>query len=264
MRRNSLFLGAVLLILGGLMLADAYGIRFPSGAKPSDFFFPALLVLLGAALIFGVFRRGKVETERASIDLQGASEANLTLSHGAGRLKVHAGAASGLLVSGTFAGGLRHTARKSGDRLEVRMRPAHEAFFFPFFGSFSPLDWDVALSADTRLTLKLESGANQAEINLRDLRVTDLKLDTGASDTKLVLPARGRVRADLDFGASSMDITIPDGVSARIRIDQGISDVKVDGRFPLIGGMYKSADFETAANAVDLDIDAGAANIRIH
>jgi hypothetical protein len=61
-----------------------------------------------------------------------------------------------------------------------------------------------------------------------------------------------------------MDVTVPDGVAARIRVDQGISEVRVDPRFPLVGGVYKSPDYETAANAVDLDIDAGAASIRIH
>jgi hypothetical protein len=169
MRRNTLFIGGILILLGILMLADASGVRFPSGSKPSDFFFPILLLLLGAGLVFGVFRRGKVETEKASIDLQGATEASLVLSHGAGRLKVHAGAGPGKLVSGTFAGGLKHTDRKSGSRLDVRMKPAHDTFFFiPFFGSFEPLDWDVALNGEVPLNLKLESGANQAEINLRD------------------------------------------------------------------------------------------------
>lgn len=264
MRRASLFWGLILLLLGGLMLADAAGIRLPSGARLSDFFWPVLLIVFGAALIFGVFRRGRIETKQAAIELQNAASARLDISHGAGRLKIHSGAGTGLLASGSFAGGLRHNAHKTGDRLEVRMRPARDWFVFPFFGPSDSLNWDVALSGSVPLELKLSTGANQAEIDLRDLNVTDLKLDSGASDTKLTLPARGRLRADLDFGAASMDVTIPPGVAARIKIDQGASDVKVDGRFPRVGDIYKSDGFDTAANAVDLDIDAGAANIRIH
>lgn len=263
MGRNSLFWGAVLLILGGLMLADAAGVRLPGGASPMEFFWPVLLLLAGFLMILNVFIHRKVEVERASIDLDGASEARLKISHGAGKLKIHSGAGMGVLASGSFAGGLRHTARKTGDKLEVRMRPAADSFGIPFFGSGVPLNWDLALNAEVPLELDLDSGANQAEINLRDLRVTSLKLDSGASDTKLTLPARGRLRADLDIGAASIDITIPDGVAARIKIDQGASDVKVEARFPRVGGVYKSADFENAANAVDLDIDAGAAQIRI-
>jgi hypothetical protein len=264
MGRNNLILGMVLLLLGGLMLADAAGYRLPGGASPMDFFWPILLLLAGLTMIFNVLVRRKVSVEQASIDLQGASEVRLKINHGAGKLKIHSGAARGVLASGSFVGGLRHTARKSGDKLEVRLRPAVDTFGIPFLGPGAALDWDLALNADVRLELKLDSGANRAEINLRDLHVTSLDLDSGASDTKLTLPARGRLRADLDIGAASMDITIPDGVAARIKIDHGASNVNVDARFPRVGGVHKSADFETAANAVDLDIDAGAAQIRIH
>jgi hypothetical protein len=264
MRNGSLFWGTVLVLLGGLMLADAAGVRFVGGVRPSEMFFPVLLMLLGAAVILGVFWRGRVETEQDSVDLQGASQVRLRINHGAGSLKLHAGAGAGQLARGEFAGGLRQSARRSGDRLEVNMRPRQELFVFPFFGSLTALDWDVALNADVPLELKLETGANRAELDLRDLRVTGLQLDTGASDTRLTVPARGRLRADLNFGAASMDITIPDGVAARISVDHGVSEVQVAARFPRVGGVYKSPDFETAANAVDLDIDAGAASIRIH
>jgi hypothetical protein len=266
MSRNNLVLGFILLLLGGLMLADAAGYRLPGGASPMDFFWPILLILAGLTMVFNVFVRSsrKVEVEKASIDLQGAGEARLKISHGAGKLKIHSGAARGVLASGSFAGGLRQTVRKTGDKLEVRMRPAADTWGIPFLGPGVPLDWDLSLNADVALDLDLDSGANEADINLRDLRVTNLNLDSGASETKLTLPARGRLRADLDIGAASMDITIPDGVAARIKIDHGVSDVKVDARFPRVGGVYKSTDFESAANAVDLNIDAGAAQIRIH
>ena len=264
MGRQRLLLGAVLLLLGGFMLADAAGYRFPGGGRPMEFFWPVLLLLAGALMILNVFVRRKVEVEKASIDLQGAARARLKISHGAGVLKVHKGAAAGVLASGSFTGGVRQNVRKTGDRLEVSLRPAADTFGIPFFDSGMQVDWDLALNDTVALELDLDSGANQAHIDLRDLNITSLDLDGGASETRLVLPARGRSRADLDIGAASMDITIPDGVSARIKIDHGLSEVKIDGRFPRVGGVYKSPDFETAANAVDMDIDAGAASIRIH
>lgn len=263
MGRDRLLLGAVLLLLGGFMLADAAGYRFPGGGRPMEFFWPVLLLLAGALMILNVLMRRKVVVEKASIDLQGAARARLKINHGAGKLKIHKGASSGMLASGSFAGGLRQSVRKTGDRLEVTLRPAADWSWFPFFDSGTSVDWDLALNDAVALELDLDSGANQADIDLRDLNLTSLDLDGGASDTRLVLPARGRSRADLDIGAASMDITIPDGVSARIKIDHGLSEVKVDGRFPRVGGVYKSPDFETAANAVDLEIDAGAASIRI-
>jgi len=264
MRRSQLFWGVILLLVGGLMLLNAMGVRLPGGMRPMDLFWPVAMVLAGLWILLGVAVRGKVETEDASIDLQGARVARLVISHGAGELKIHAGAGLGELARGSFAGGLNYKASRDGDQLEVRMRPARDFLDFPFFGPGVRLDWDVALNAEVPLTLKIEAGANKSVIDLRDLLVNDLKLETGASDTTITLPARGRLRADFDLGAAALDITIPEGVSGRIRTSVGAAEVKVDTtRFPLAGGVYQSPDFDTAANAVDMTIDAGAASIKV-
>lgn len=144
------------------------------------------------------------------------------------------------------------------------MRPRTDVLEFPVFGPRYRLDWDVAFNTEIPLTLTLELGANKSTIDLYDLRVTNLELKTGASDTRLMLPSKGRLRADLDLGAASLEVVVPEGVAARIKIDQGISSVNVDeARFPRIGGIYKSPDFDSASNAVDLTIDAGAAQIKV-
>ncbi|MEW6400936.1 MAG: DUF5668 domain-containing protein [Chloroflexota bacterium] len=264
MRRNRLFWGSILLLIGGFMLLDATGLRLPGGMSPSDLVWPALLIFAGIWVLFGVAVRGKIETERASVDLQGAREASLKLSHGAGELNVHGGAMSGELAHGSFAGGLEHKATRNGDRLEVRMRPKRDFMDFPFFGPRVQLDWDVALNRDVPLALTLSSGANRSVLDLRDLNITDLKVETGASETKVTLPSHGRLKADFDLGAASLDLIIPDGVSARITASIGAASLDVNQtRFPKVGGVYKSPDFETAANAVDITIDAGAAGIKV-
>ena len=264
MSRTSILLGLVLVLLGAFMFADAAGVRLPNGTSPLEFFWPVLLLMSGLALLLRTIFRRKLQVEKASIDLQGAATAHLRINHGAGKLKIHKGAASGVLLNGSFTGGLRQAVRRTGAQLEVRLRPAGDWLGIPFLDAGEPLNWDVSLNPDVPLELDLDSGADQAEIDLRDLRVTTLSLDIGASATRLVLPARGRLTADVDIGAASMDVTVPPGVAARIKIDHGASDVKVDPRFPRVGGVYKSPEFESAANAVDLDIDAGAAQIKIH
>ena len=107
-------------------------------------------------------------------------------------------------------------------------------------------------------------GANKSVLDLRDMSITDLVLDTGASDTKLMLPSKGRFRADLDLGAASLEVIVPEGLSARIHASLGAADMKVDeSRFPRNGKYYQSPDYDTAVNAVDMTIDAGAASIKI-
>ncbi|HMU94232.1 MAG TPA: toast rack family protein [Anaerolineales bacterium] len=264
MRRSQLFWGSALLLWGLFLLFDQMGLRLPNGNSISSLFWPLALLLAGGWVLLGVFMRGKIEDENASIDLQGASSAHVRINHGAGELKLHGGASPSEVARGTFAGGLNQKSTRNGDSLDVRMKPAKEFVDFPFFGGGNQLDWDVALNANLPMALTMNLGANKAALDLRDLTITDLKLETGASETKLTLPSRGRFRADLDLGAASLEVIVPAGVSARIRATVGAVDLKVDeSRFPRSGGYYQSQDYDTAANAVDLSVDAGAASVKI-
>jgi len=264
MRRSQLVWGVILILVGGLMLANAMGIKLPNGVALMELFWPLLLILGGIWVLIGVFYRGKVELENASIELQGATSASLKISHGAGELKIHSGAGGNELVRGSFLGGLDRKSNRNGDQLEAQMRPARDAIEFPFFGPRSQLDWDVALNADIPIALDLNLGANKSTLDLRDMKLTHLDLDTGASETTVTLPARGRFTADFDLGAAALTVTIPQGLSARIRASLGAADLKIDkSRFPYNGSYYQSPDFDSASNAVDMTIDAGAASIKV-
>jgi len=266
MRHNQLFWGVALVLIGGFMLASQMGIRLPNGMSLMDIFWPLILILGGVWVLVGVFLRPSStnEVQNASIDLQGANSANLKISHGAGELKIHSGTTANEIAHGSFAGGLEHTATRNGDRLEVQMKPAKSFTDFPFFGPHTQLDWDVALNAEIPTALTLNVGANKSMIDLREMNITDLKLETGASDTRLTLPARGRFRADIDMGAAALEVTVPDSLSARIRASLGAADLNINqSRFPRNGSYYQSPDYDSAANAVDMTIDAGAASIKV-
>ncbi|MDD2920957.1 MAG: toast rack family protein [Anaerolineales bacterium] len=264
MKNNQLTWGAILILFGGLMLADALGIKLPNGNSLTDIFWSLLLIFGGVWILIGVFYRGKIEIENASIDLQGATSANVRIDHGAGELKIHGGAAGSEFMRGSFMGGLDQKSNRSGDQLEVKMRPAKDAMNFPFLGPRNQLDWDVAFNANIPLALDLNLGANKSTLDLRDMNLTNLDLDTGASESQIYLPARGRFSADIDCGAASVTVHIPEGLAARIRSNVAVGDLNIDKlRFPRNGGYYQSPDFDSAPNAVDMTIDAGAASIKI-
>jgi hypothetical protein len=264
MRRGQLFWGVALLLIGALMFANTAGIRLPNGNSLMSLFWPLVLLGSGVYVLAGVFMRRNVETESARVSLEGAREASINISHGAGELKIHGGASGNDLATGSFMGGLDQKASLNGERLEVRMRPASEFVDFPFFGMHAQMDWDVALNASIPTALEMNLGANKSSINLLDMNVTDLRLKSGASDTDVTFPSRGRLKADFEIGAASLTLVIPEGVSARIRSSIGAGDVHVDSsRFPRQNGLHQSPDFETAANAVDINVKGGACSVRI-
>jgi hypothetical protein len=264
MRNDNLMWGVALLLLGGLMLANAMGITLPNGNSLTSLFWPIALILFGLWALVSVFWKQDVQTESASITLDDADESKIKIHHGAGELKVHSGANLNELMHGTFNGGMEHSASRSGNKLNVTMRSATRFFDFPFFTSRVAYNWDVALNQNIPISLRFNVGANKSVIALRDMNLIDLKLKAGASDIDLILPERGRFKADFDLGAASLTLTIPDGVSARIRASLGAADLNIDKtRFPKVNSVYQSPDFETAENAIDININAGAASIKI-
>ena len=265
MRRDYIFWGAVLILLGGLMFLNNADIRLPGGINPMQLFWPSVLILLGGWIIFGFFLRGNVETEQMSIDLQGASQASLKLSHGAGRIVVGSGAAPGQLLSGSFAGGIKHSAHRSGDRLDAHLESRPFAFP-PFISGWQGLEWNFNLTREVPLALRLETGASQSEFDLRDVKVTDLKVSTGASKTDITLPANaGMTNVKVELGAASLDMVVPQGVAARIRAEQGVAAIEIDtGRFPYSNGIYESADYSSAQDKVDIMIQAGVGRVAVH
>ena len=67
-----------------------------------------------------------------------------------------------------------------------------------------------------------------------------------------------------EIGAASLSIQIPSNVAARIRATGGLASISVDSsRFPKSNGIYQSPDYETAANKVEIRVDAGVGSVNI-
>jgi len=260
-RRGNLFWGSVLIVLAGLLLLKQMGVIV---GDIFGYFWPLLIIAFGVWLIVGFFARNQpVEGEQVSIPLEGAASAYVKLDHGAGRLTLRSGAGSGEIVNGTFGNGLSYKSHVEGGRMEVKLRTSQQAWaWWPG----ESLDWDIRLNRDIPLSLKIDSGASASILDLSDLKVTDLDIDTGASSTELTLPANaGNTHVDIDTGASSLKVNIPSGVAASIRVKSGIASVNVNPRFSrLDGGLYQSTDYSTAANRVDMTINAGVGSIEVN
>lgn len=136
---------------------------------------------------------------------------------------------------------------------------------FPWhWGGGRALDWSVSLTRTIPLALDVHAGANQANLDLSDLTITELRVNTGASDTTVAMPAAGRTMAFVACGAASVRIRIPDGTAARIVVRAGLMSTKVDeSRFPRAGNGFESRDFATAPDRVDLQVEGGAASLEV-
>ncbi len=265
-RNSSSFWGMILLLAGLLLLASNLGWLDFLGVPIWDLIWPLVLIGFGLWIVWGVtVGKPNLDTQAVSVPLENAHRAHVEINHGAGRLNLHSDVPDGHLISGTFEGGLDYKGQINEDLLKLTLRtPSH--LFGPW--NWHPglsLDWNFGLSRALPLTLHLNSGASNAHINLSELQVSDLKIETGASALKLTLPAHASyTHADINGGAASFSIQIPEGVAARIKAEVPLVSTNVNTqRFPKTGTVYQSPDYETKANKIDLVIKMGVGSLSI-
>jgi hypothetical protein len=272
MKRWNFIIGAGLVILGVFALLqvglDVIGIHF----RIWWLFWPLLLIGAGVWIVTGFSRRpgSDAPREQASVPLDGAAEAAMTVRHGAGRLTIAAGTAGDLLVSGSFGGGLATTKSMDGKRLRLEMgvrdRDISHYIFGPWHrGWAGALDWDFTVNPSIPMSLRLETGASESRLSLGDLQLKELVLKTGASSTTIDLPrAAGHTLASIESGAASVRIRVPQGVAASISVKSALAGIHVDtARFPRSGSGYVSADYDRAANKVEILIETGVGSVEV-
>jgi hypothetical protein len=267
MRKSTLFWGTTIILIGVLLLISNI-----LDIDIGRLIWPLLLIAAGAWILWGIVAgpRGTegFETEEATIPLEGATKAHIRMNHGAGRLSVNSGAGAGELAAGSFRGGLDYQKTRDGDTINVTMgvRAPMQRFASPWsWGPGRSLDWSVNLNDTIPISLDLQTGANEARVDLTDLQITELQLQTGASSTRITLPANaGHTKATIRSGAASVSVRVPAGVAARIQAQSGLAEVRVDRtRFPRMGSVYQSEDYATAANKVDIDIETGVGSVDV-
>lgn len=246
-------------VVGVVLLLSTTGTIGSGPAELIAAYWPWLLVALGVWFVIGsVLPTGRGLTERLAIPLGSATEAVVRIQFGAGTLQTRI-AEAGNLVDGDFAGGVLHREAGPG-RLELRQDTRYGV---PWLERSST--WSIGLTDRVPLDLRIQGGASRSMLDLRELKVRRLELQTGASETRVVLPrAAGHTEVKASHGAASMVMEVPAGVAARIRTKMAIGQVRIDeARFPRTGGGYESPEFATATNRVDIEAEGGVGSLTV-
>jgi len=261
MSRNALFWGILLIIAGVLLGLQATGVVQQS---IWGYFFGCVLILMGIWTIFGMFGQPKFDaSSKFNVALDGAKNGQFSFELGAGALDLSSGASTDIALEGVSGQTLDVKSNLEGDLLKVEVEAGPS--FLPFLGP-STGAWMFKLNNELPMTISVEGGASSYKLNRRDLKVSHLSIETGASSTWVELPAAaGNTLVEIEGGASSYDIRVPEGVAARIRVKQGATALHIDEkRFPSNrDGYYLSADYDTAQNRADINIEVGAGSVTV-
>ncbi len=261
MRRGEVFWGGLLILLGVLFYLRASGIL---SGDVLGWFWPLAIILTGVWILAGGFskRLDFAHAEKFSIAREGARSASLSIAHGMGRIELMGGANPGDFLTGVAAAGMNRTSHLDGDRLEVRLEAGPS--FLPFIGPEGGV-WQFRLAQEIPTDLEIQGGASRLDLDLSDLQVTHFSFEGGASSLDLKLPRHpGNMRADIQAGAASLNLHVPPEVAVCFRI-KSVGSLNIDeSRFPRRqSGVYQSADYDTAADRAEVNIDGGATSISL-
>jgi hypothetical protein len=268
----------LILVLVGIELLLAHRVPWLALAG-----FGAVVLVLGAVatntsmVMPGSAGSPVAVTNSAQTDLQGANQAAVTVRFGAGQLvlgpieRPQPNALAQMNYQGPpqLAPMPRYTPVSGGvGQLEYQTSGRDGPDFLPFGnGHADAATLNVNLAPGVPITsLTIETGATDARLDLSNLRVNTLDMSIGAATTFVRFPeAAGLTSAHISGGASTITLEIPPGVAAQIQHHGGLTTLNVDqSRFPQVNdSLFRSPDYDTAQNKVDLNIETGVTTITI-
>lgn len=258
MYRGPILVPLILIVFGFLLLGSNLGYFAFDFWQFVKTWWPLILIIMGVDVLLGSVRARSVKPRTLALDLGTVSQADVSINFGAGDLTIGK-AAPGKIVDGTFEGEVRYDAQPDG-RVWLKLEPLNWWGWSP-----SGYRWNVGVTDAVPLKLTLDGGAANANVDLTDLKVTDLRVKTGASSTTIRLPrAAGMTTVRINAGAASVKLFVPEGVAARVHSSMALGSNDINPqRFPLSGSDYVSPDYATAPNKIDIQFEGGVGSLAV-
>lgn len=228
---------------------------------------------------------GERISQPVAVAAENAETARIALRMGAGELSVDGGADA--LLEGTFTYNVadwepevHYTVDESEGRLTVRQPNADQISLRS--GAYNA--WDLLLTDALPISLRIECGAGEQDIDLVGLNITDLDVKLGAGDSIVSVsdtPALSRIDLDVGAGSARLDLSgvwaedaeidiqggvgettvqLPKNVGVRVEVSRGIGDVDVSGLYRQ-GTAWVNEAYGTADVTLNIAIRAGVGRV---
>lgn len=154
---------------------------------------------------------------------------------------------------------------KHGDKGKVIIKTRDRRSYSIFRGTKYKNDAKIFIADYLPLDMNLDVAAARLKLDLSELIVKKLRLDTGAGDIELKLGCRSdEIFLKIDSGASRIKIIVPEKMGLKIDSDIALSSTN----FRRAGlekhkGYYHSENFSTADCRTLIEIDSGVSQINI-
>ncbi len=240
---------------------------------PISFAFLVLgLVMLGMSIFLPSVSRpyfftppfyGSYRAVTRSIDYslaQGAKSGSVSIAGGGAEISLGAtgqGFAQGSVTSNNGEPAIRYESAPA--RLSVALAKSGR------FNPNKPDVLDLKLTDKIPLDLNINAGAVSAKMDFSKIKLNKLELQLGAADVRMIFGETGmQTKGTVKSGASSIVLVVPKDVGLRINFTGALANIDFQGRsLSKSGNTYTSANFDTAASKVDLDMSVAVSSVKV-
>ncbi|HEY0703940.1 MAG TPA: toast rack family protein [Candidatus Acidoferrales bacterium] len=266
----------ILIVIGLGKIFDAFRIRAdaPAPGAPANSDLGnnlglgiAMLVLIGF-VVFAVLggHGGRVKSLEASqsVELQGAKTVNATIDLPSGTLDLAGGAPR--LLDADFKFRERdgqpianYTVNHDEGSLDISQENKSHVHL-----AGSGNDWRLRFADAIPLDLTVNIGAGKANLDLRNLAVTDADLKVGAGhlDLDLTGPRKSDLHVNIRGGVGTADIRVPRDIGVRLHASDGLGDVNAHG-FHHDGDDYTNDAVGKSPQTISIDVSGGVGQITL-
>jgi cell wall-active antibiotic response 4TMS protein YvqF/uncharacterized protein DUF2154 len=204
-----------------------------------------------------------IRHQSQAVELQGATSLNATVQSPSGILTVAGGSNRTLDADFNFAESFGapvvdyHVASGVG---QLNVTQDHNE---PHFG-ISRNDWSLRFNEATPLTLKIDMGAGEGRLHLRDVPITQLMLNMGAGKVMVDLTGDRKkdVDADIEGGVGEATVRVPRSIGVIAHASGGIGNISA-ADFNKQGDEYTNAAFGKTPVTIRLKVQGGVGSIKL-
>jgi hypothetical protein len=200
-------------------------------------------------------------TESYNLNLT-ENRVSIEIDFGGGELKINQGNSSNIYVQNSYLPIIFQEVRDDIQFVDISNVGNEEIFLSRLFSNDHDVSllWELTLQEDYLYDFDINTGAMKGLIDLRNLNVGILSIDSGAADIEIYV--RDSIKEiQIDSGATELTLFVPENSSVKVSIDSGLTSLQLDGFRETTQG-YLSKHYDEH-NFIDIEIDAGASDISI-
>lgn len=224
----------------------------------------AIWLLISSCGLLNTTRVTDTRTESQTIELGSAKEARVRIEMGAGQLTITNGAQA--LMEGTF----RYNVADWQPRLDYSVTGSQGVLMVDHSGDDIPVggelvnEWSLSLNNLVPIDLEIRMHAGDTELDLRDLNLTALQVQTDAGNTNVDLSSAldHDLNAAISGDLGDLTVKLPGEMGVRVPADTDIGDLTNSGLVK-DGEYYVNDAYAISPNTLYLDVDTDVGSISL-